>query len=146
MEFEVKPIIKKQINQYEAVYNIFYDALNDFVINNSNIHVSGRNNIFEQPEYHDIGELKRLANKFEDIELISKVDEPDNNDNEIKIYIGDENEFDSNVTIIRKKYHINGEEKTIAIVGPKRMDYGRIVSMLDYIDKELDSRKDNNGN
>jgi heat-inducible transcriptional repressor len=146
LEFEVKPIIKKQINQYEAVYNIFYDALNDFVINNSNIHVSGRNNIFEQPEYHDIGELKRLANKFEDIELISKVDEPDNNDNEIKIYIGDENEFDSNVTIIRKKYHINGEEKTIAIVGPKRMDYGRIVSMLDYIDKELDSRKDNNGN
>ena len=146
LEFEVKPIIKKQINQYEAVYNIFYDALNDFVTNNSNIHVSGRNNIFEQPEYHDIKELKRLANKFEDIELISKVDSPDSDDNEIKIYIGDENEFDSNVNIIRKKYHINSKKKTIAIVGPKRMDYGRIVSMLDYIDKELDNRKDNNGN
>lgn len=145
LELEVKPIIKKQISQYEAIYGIFYDALNDFVKDNSNIHISGRNNIFEQPEYRDINELKRLATKFEDQESIKKVKE-NNDDNEIKIYIGEENEFDSNVTIIRKKYHINGEEGTIAVIGPKRMDYQRIVSMLEYIDKELDSRKDNNGN
>ena len=144
LELEVKPVIKKQIAQYEAVYNIFYDALNDFVKDNSNIHISGRNNIFEQPEYRDINELKRLATKFEDKEILTKVQE-NADDNEIKIYIGEENEFDSNVTIIRKKYHINGEEGTIAVIGPKRMDYQRIVSMLDYIDKELDSRKDNNG-
>ena len=144
LEMEVKPIIKKQIAQYEAVYSIFYDALNDFVKDSSNIHISGRNNIFEQPEYKDINELKRLATKFEDKESLTKVRE-NNDDNEIKIYIGEENEFDSNVTIIRKKYRINGEEGTIAVIGPKRMDYQRIVSLLEYIDKELDSRKDNNG-
>ena len=147
LELDVKPIIKKQIHQYETVYNIFYSAFNDFVYNNSNIHISGRTKLFEQPEYNDITELKRLANKLDDVKFIEKVSSKDIGDeNEIKIYIGDESEFDPNVTIIRKKYHINGEEGTIAVIGPKRMDYQRIVSMLDYIDKKLDSRKEENGN
>lgn len=144
MEMEIKPIIKNQIKQYETVYNIFYDAFNDFVINKSNVHVNGRTKIFEQPEYKDISELKRLANKLEDQEFIRKVSD-DNEDEEIKVYIGEETEFDSNVTIIRKKYHINGEEGTIAVIGPKRMDYGRIVSLLEYIDEKIDNRKESDG-
>ena len=147
LENEIKPIIKKQIQQYETIYNIFYDAFNDFVSNNtSNIHISGRTKIFEQPEYNDVAELKRLANKLEDVNFIEKVSSKDENDtNEIKIYIGDESEFDPNVTIIRKKYHINGEDGTIAVIGPKRMDYQRIVSLLEYVDENLDNRKENDG-
>ena len=145
LESDVKPIIKRQIKQYETVYNIFYNAFNDFVANTSSIHIAGRNNIFNQPEYNDIFELKRLANKLDDTKKKKKVAENDTDENEIKIFIGDENEFDPNVTIIRKKYHINGEDGTIAVIGPKRMDYGRIVSMLEYIDEKLDSRKDENG-
>ena len=141
LELEVKPVIKNQIRQYETVYNIFYDAFNDFVNNNSNIHVTGKTKIFEQPEYSDINELKRLANKLEDNNLITKVEEVSDEDN-IKVYIGDENEFDSNCTIIRKKYHVNGEEGTIAVIGPKRMDYQRIVGLLEYIDDAIDNRKD----
>ena len=144
LELEVKPIIKTQIQQYETVYNIFYNAFNDFVATNSNIHVTGKTKIFEQPEYSDITELKRLANKLEDKSLITKMEENGNED-EIKVYIGEETEFDSNVTIIRKKYHINGEEGTIAVIGPKRMDYQRIVGLLEYIDEKIDNRKDNNG-
>lgn len=144
LELEVKPIIRNQIHQYETVYNIFYDAFNDFINNNSNIHIMGKTKIFEQPEYNNINELKRLANKLEDKEFITdKLEEDSENDgDEIKVYIGEENEFDSNVTIIRKKYHINGEEGTIAVIGPKRMDYQRIVGLLEYIDEKLDSRKD----
>lgn len=141
LELEVKPIIKNQIQQYETVYNIFYDALNDFVSNNSNIHVTGKTKIFEQPEYNDINELKRLANKLEDKTFIERVHEPSDED-KIKVYIGEENTFDSNVTIIRKKYHINGEDGTIAVIGPKRMDYQRIVGLLEYIDEFIDNRKE----
>ena len=141
LELEVKPVIKNQIRQYETVYNIFYDAINDFVNNNSNIHVTGKTKIYEQPEYSDINELKRLANKLEDNNLITKVEEVSDED-DIKVYIGDENEFDSNCTIIRKKYHVNGEEGTIAVIGPKRMDYQRIVGLLEYIDDAIDNRKD----
>ncbi len=141
LELEVKPVIKNQIRQYETIYNIFYDAFNDFINNNRNVHITGKTKIFEQPEYNDISELKRLANKLEDKSFIEKVKE-NSDEEEIKVYIGEENLFDSNVTIIRKKYHINGSEGTIAVIGPKRMDYQKIVGFLEYIDDELDSRKD----
>ena len=142
LEMEVKPIIRKQIRQYEAIYNIFYDAFNDFVANNSNVHVSGRAKIFEQPEYNNVSEMKRLAQKFEDISFIKKVEHDEDNDDEIKIFIGEESEFDPNVTVIRKKYKINGEEGTIAVIGPKRMDYSKIVGLLKYMDEEVEKRKD----
>ena len=73
--------------------------------------------------------------------FIKNVEHKDSDD-EIKIYIGEETEFDPNVTIIRKKYKINGEEGTIAVIGPKRMDYSRIVSLLNYVEEAIDSRKD----
>ena len=124
-----------------AGFNSMSHNMHDFVNNNSNIHVTGKTKIFEQPEYNDVSELKRLANKLEDKSFIEKVEENSDED-EIKVYIGKENKFDSNVTIIRKKYHINGEEGTIAVIGPKRMDYQRIVGLLEYIDDEIDNRKD----
>lgn len=142
LELEVKPIIKSQIKQYETVYNIFYDAFNDFISNNSNVHVTGKTKIFEQPEYNNITELKRLANKLEDRDFITRVEEKSYED-EIKVYIGEETDFDANVTIIRKKYRINGKEGTIAVIGPKRMDYQKVVGLLEYIDDEIDNRKDN---
>ena len=137
LEFEIKPIISKQIDQYEKVYGIFYDAFNDFVKNSANVHISGKSKIFNQPEYQNAKDIKKLVNKFDDESLIKKIDESSDS-NDIKIYIGDENEFDDDVTIIKSKYHVKGEEGTIAIVGPKRMEYDRVVGLLDYINKYIE--------
>ena len=47
--------------------------------------------------------------------------------------IVEENEFDENVTVIKTSYSINGEEGTIAIIGPKRMEYDKVVALLNYL-------------
>lgn len=137
LEYDIKPIIVKKIKQYEAVYNIFYDAFNDFTKNNASVHFSGKTNILKQPEYNNAEEIKRIINKFEDDSLIRKIEEKEQG---INIYIGEDSEFDPNVTIIKSKYNINGEEGTIAIVGPKRMEYDRVVGLLEYINKNLDGK------
>ncbi len=137
LEFDVKPIISKTIKQYEAVYEIFHDAFNDFTHNNSNVFFSGKTNILKQPEYDNIDEIKRIVNKFEDESLVRKIEE---NSDGINVYIGEESEFDPNVTIIKSKFNINGEEGTIAIVGPKRMEYDRVIGLLEYINKELQEK------
>ncbi len=137
MEFEIKPIIAKKIKQYEAVYNIFYDAFNDFT--KSNIIFGGKTNILKQPEYDDINEVKKIVEKLEDETLVSRIETKEKG---INIYIGDETEFDPNVTIIKTHYNIDGEEGTIAIVGPKRMEYDKVVGLLNYIEKELNGEKD----
>ncbi len=134
LEFEIKPIIAKTISQYEAVYNIFYDAFSDFSNTNTNVHFSGKTNILKQPEYDNIENVKKIINKFEDESLIRKIESKNEG---INIYIGEENEFDPNVTVIKSKYHLNGEEGTIAIVGPKRMEYDKVVGLLSYINDNI---------
>ena len=43
---------------------------------------------------------------------------------------------------IKTKYSINGEEGTIAIIGPKRMEYERVVNLLNYIKENIDELAD----
>ena len=133
LEYEVKPVIEKYIKQHEVLYNAFYAAFTDFT--NSNIKMSGRQNILKQPEFDDADKIRDIISKFEDKEMVNSIKEDDNG---INIYIGSENEFDKDVTIIKTKYSINGEEGTIALIGPKRMEYDRVISLLDYIMRNID--------
>ena len=93
-----------------------------------------RKNI-KQPEFDDADKIRDIISKFEDKEMVNSIKEDDNG---INIYIGSENEFDKDVTIIKTKYSINGEEGTIALIGPKRMEYDRVISLLDYIMRNID--------
>ncbi len=137
LEYDIKPIISKTIKQYEAVYEIFYDAFSDFTKNSSNVFFSGKTNILKQPEYDNIDEIKKIVSKFEDESLVRKIEETGDG---VNVYIGEESEFDPNVTVIKTKYKINGEEGTIAIVGPKRMEYDKVIGFLEYINKEIEKQ------
>lgn len=134
LEYEVKPIIKDYVNQYEVLYNTFYDAFHEFTNNKADVHFGGRTNILKQPEFTNIDKVKEILSKFEDNDVISKMQEEDNG---INIYVGSETELMDDVSVIKTKYNINGEEGTIAIIGPKRMEYGRVVALLDYIKNNL---------
>ena len=134
LEYEVKPIIEKYIKQHEVLYNAFYTAFTDFT--NSNYTMTGRQNILMQPEFDDTEKKRDIISKFEDKDMVNSIKEDENG---INIYIGSENEFDIDVTIIKTKYNINGEEGTIALIGPKRMEYDRVISLLDYIMKNIDN-------
>ena len=120
------------------MYNIFLDAFNDFARNKETVHFSGKSNILKYPEYSNAEDIKRIVEKFEDESLVRKI-ESDND--EVKIYIGKENNFDSNATIVTSKYNYGGEEGTIAIVGPKRMEYAKVVGLLNYIHDNLNKKE-----
>ena len=145
LEFDIKPIIAKQMHDYEAVYNIFYSAFNDFVSERKeDVHISGRTKVLEQPEYNDVKSIKQLAYKLDDDNFINEIVKDKDND-EIKVYIGSDSKVDDNTTVIRRKYNINGESGTIAIIGPKRMEYARVMSLLDYALGEIQKKGDNSG-
>ena len=74
-------------------------------------------------------------NKFDSSDIVDKIEEKDN---EIKIYIGKESNLDDDMTIIKTSYKTNKQDGTIAIVGPKRMDYERVVSLLEYIKEHIE--------
>lgn len=134
LEYEVKPIIKEYVNQYEILYNTFYDAFHEFTDAKADVHFGGRTNMLKQPEFSNIDKVKEILGKFDDVNSIEKMKEEDNG---INIYVGSETELTDDVSVIKTKYSIDGEEGTIAIIGPKRMEYGRVVALLDYIKNNL---------
>ena len=140
LEFDIKPIIAKKVKQYEQVYSIFYDAFNDFAKNTANVHMSGQVKLLHQPDYQDKDSIKRILGKFDDEKMVKKIETDEKG---IKVYIGDDSEFDKDVTVIKTKYHKNGEEGTIAVIGPKRMEYDRVIALLKYISDNLSEKEDN---
>jgi len=134
LEYEIKPIIANYVKQHEVLYNAFYNAFNDFT-KDASVVMTGRKNILMQPEFNTPEKIRDIISKFEDKQIINKITEEDEG---INIYIGSETEFDDDVTIIKTKYNLNGEEGTIALIGPKRMEYDRVVTLLDYIMNSID--------
>ncbi len=133
LEFEVKPIISNYVEQHEILYNAFYNAFNEFT-NINHVNMSGRVNMLKQPEFSDADRIREIVSKFEDKDIVNSIQEKDNG---VNIYIGSENNFDDDVTVIKSKYVIDGEEGTIALIGPKRMDYDRVITLLNYITENI---------
>lgn len=135
LEFEVKPIIGNYVKQHEQLYNAFYKVFNDFT--NQEVNVMGKHKMLEQPEFSsNIEKIKNVFNKLEDEKLLQNIEEDD--DNNIKVYIGNENHIDSDVTVIQTKFKNGNEEGTIAIIGPKRMEYDRVVGLLEYMKENIE--------
>ena len=135
LEFEIKPIIGNYVKQHEQLYNAFYNVFTDFT--NHEVNVVGRNKILEQPEFSsNIEKIKTVFNKLEDKNLLKNIEEDD--DNNIKVYIGNESNIDSDVTVIKTKFKQGDEEGTIAIIGPKRMEYDRVVGLLEYMKDNIE--------
>jgi heat-inducible transcriptional repressor len=131
LEYNVKPVIEQCVRQHEVLYNAFYTAFSDFAKDAS---VIGRKNILMQPEFDNTSKIREIISKFEDKNIIDKIEEKDNG---INIYIGTETDFDEDVTIIKMKYDVKGEEGTIALIGPKRMDYKKAITLLEYLENNI---------
>lgn len=140
LEYDVKPVIAKYVKQHEVLYNAFYDAFSSFTNKASDVHFVGKNNFLKQPEFNNIEKVKEILTKFDDINAISEMEEQNNG---INVYIGKDSELSDDVSVIKTKYDYNGEEVTIAIIGPKRMEYERVVNLLNYLKENIEEKSNN---
>ena len=130
LELEVKPKIKDVIKRYEEVCSFFQNAFHDFTMDNSDIIFSGKTNILDYKEYEEPNKLKEMISKLENQDLVKNINTTDEG---INIYIGEETEFDKDVTIIKTHYKVGNDEGTLAIIGPKRMEYDKVVTLLNFL-------------
>lgn len=130
LELEIKPRIKDVINRYEEVCNFFSSAFRDFTIDNSDVVFGGKTNILDYKEYDTPDKVKDMISKLENTELVKNIQ---TNDSDINVYIGEETEFDPDVTIIKTHYKVGNEEGTLAIIGPKRMEYDKVFTLLNFL-------------
>ena len=110
------------------------------------IYTSGATNIFKYPELSTQSKASELISTFEEKkELTQLVNDALNKEdnNGIQIYIGNETPVQTmkDCSVVTATYELDEDVKgTIGIVGPKRMDYEKVVEALKSIKVQLDSK------
>jgi len=133
----IRPLLSDYVINHDVIYQTMLEAFLGFA--KDRLSAYGKDVLFDQPEFaNDAAKIKKLLELFESPEIFREVEEKDH---EISIHIGGEGSDDEDVSIIQAKVKIPGQkEGSIAIVGPKRMDYDQVVSSMEYLIKELEQK------
>jgi len=114
------------------ILKVIYEAVRE--INESQIYIDGAVNLLNMPEYRDLEKAKNLITLMENKTEITEVFSQSQKDS-LNIYIGDENAITSggDLSLIFKTFSIGGEILgTIGVMGPKRIDYSKVIAKLEY--------------
>ena len=134
--------IKEEAGSHVQVVNDVLDTIADVIRaetdENMEIYTSGANNIFRYPELADIERASMLINTIEEKSVLAdfiKDSEQREQSGEtgIKVYIGEEGPVESmkDCSVVTATYELgDGLQGTIGIIGPKRMDYEKVMNNL----------------
>lgn len=133
---EAKMVLEQHVQHAAEMFTSLQRAIS--VEPEERLYFGGKMNMMKQPEFNDIQKMKTF---FELIEKGSPATTFFQNDLlGIHVRIGSENKHDAmeDCSIITATYSA-GENMTgsIAIIGPKRMDYGRVITLLDIMSGDL---------
>ena len=133
---------ESQLHEYISYKEeIFYAVLKLLAqsLEGSTYLLSGKSNILKQPEFSNLDEVSTLYEMIEEDQIVKVIDDHAA-DTGLTMRIGTENEIKAmdNCTLITVPYHINEHEKgKIALLGPTRMEYQKIIPLLEYVAKIL---------
>ena len=147
---EIKNKIAVLKKNKKDIEKILKEAINAFEENSevSNILTYGSNNFFKYKEFAESGNIGNLVEAFEQKTDLAKIVEKANEDGEkngLKVYIGEESSVNTmkDCSIVTANCDFgNGMKGTIGVVGPKRMDYEKVLrtikNTMQNISKELE--------
>ena len=110
------------------------------------IYLEGTNKSFELPEFQSLDLAKNFVNILDTKEVMLDILNTGFAE-DIQIYIGDENDNEDlkDFSIVTFKHSLGDKDLgTIGIIGPKRMNYSKVISVMKYISKKLKEDLENN--
>jgi heat-inducible transcriptional repressor len=103
------------------------------------VFLSGMTNMLTQPEFKDVEKVKSIFDLLEEAPTLIKLFTPSNEGIEIKIGAENSIEAISNCSLITASYSIGGTPLgTIGILGPTRMEYGRVIGLMEHLSKHME--------
>ena len=103
------------------------------------LYLEGTNKLFDLPEFNSLEVAKNFVNIIDEKEVMTDILNS-GFAKDINVYIGDETEKEElkDFSIITFKHKVGEKDLgTIGIIGPKRMDYSKVISVMKYINKKL---------
>lgn len=136
-------LINKPIEQYimnEMTYRVdvikpIISQITKLINDESNLYLKGANRALDNPEFKTGDLAKRFLGLLDRRDFIEDLLD---NDEDFNVYIGNEENGLKDLSIVTFRNIVAGKDLgTIGIIGPTRMDYSKVISVLKYINKEL---------
>lgn len=139
--------LKSQAGEHSGVVGSVLEAVAEAIkyeAETPQIYTSGATNIFRYPELTDGQNASRLISTLEEKKELAKLlqtSDDRENGNDIQVYIGEESQLEDmkDCSVITARYDLGeGVKGTVGVIGPKRMDYEKVVSTLKTLRNQLD--------
>lgn len=139
-------LMKQQAGEHSDIVSEVIDAVAEVmkVEEDLEIYTSGTNNIFKYPELADHQKASQLISTFEEKEILGQLVHETmagSGNTGIQVYIGEEAPVKGiqDCSVVTATYELEeGMKGTIGIIGPKRMDYEKVVGTLQNLKQQLD--------
>lgn len=125
------------VDLFETAMGILKQSL--VVEKNERLYLGGTTQLLSQPEFKNIDKVKSFLDMLEEEHLLSNILQNQTNDGVI-VTIGDENKYSGiqDCSMVQATYRMDGKVVgTVAILGPTRMDYGKVMSVLEFMHNHL---------
>ncbi|MBM7541685.1 heat-inducible transcriptional repressor HrcA [Amphibacillus cookii] len=136
LQHELTLILNHYVDDIESAFHYLKSALFDQQPNQ--VYIGGITNMLLQPEFNDVSKVHALYSIMEKEELMANVLRSTHEG--IHISIGHENKVNAmrDCSLITATYSLAGKQVgTIALLGPKRMEYSRVVSLLNLLSNQM---------
>lgn len=108
--------------------------------------IEGTVQMFDQPEFADADRMKRLLNAFEQKNRLIEMLEKSQHSSGVQVVIGDDGDFAECCLISASYAGRGGPSGTLGVIGPSRIDYSRVIPMVEYtarmVGRALDHHSD----
>ncbi|WP_010650946.1 heat-inducible transcriptional repressor HrcA [Oceanobacillus massiliensis] len=136
LDTEVAQLMKMYMNDS----NRSFDYLKAIFVSDHpvKLYIGGKSNILMQPEFNDVDKIRSFFSMMEKEDEIASMLK--NSKNGIEVSIGNENEVEAikDLSLITASYHLGGNHMgTIALLGPTRMEYRKVISLIRGLSSEM---------
>ena len=140
---EMKPEMEDSFMGYKNIFVNVIEALKTYVqTTGDDVVTAGEDKILDHPEYADIGKIKDFLSVVTSKDKVMTLLSGDNRDIKINVKIGADgyDEIPKECSLVTATYSANGNKLgTYGVIGPIRMDYQKVVAVLENVGKILES-------
>jgi heat-inducible transcriptional repressor len=133
---EVLSLMQMYVHDFEKSYQYLKSAF--FKEQPVKLYIGGKTNLLTQPEFNDIKKIRAFYQMMEnEDQVVNLLKTPQHG---IKVTIGNENKFEEikDFSLITASYQFGNEQMgTIALLGPTRMEYRKVITLLNALSNEM---------
>jgi heat-inducible transcriptional repressor len=135
---EIGDELSRYVDHYEQIMSMLEHALPVGDEHEHRVFLGGATNMLTQPEFKDVDKVKTILDLLDETPTLSKI--LSSTQSGIQVRIGTENKHAAinDCSVITATYAVNGQSLgTIGILGPTRMDYAKVIGLLDVVSRDM---------